>query len=1201
MILWETFRYEIAYQLRSVSTWFYFLLLIVITFLLAGEVFTDDAIIFGYFINAPYEVARVSVIAFFFLGLLILAPIAGNTAARDVETRMYPLLYTTPIPKHVYLGGRFLAAFALSSIIMMAIPIGIFAAGLFPLEHPELLGPMNLGAYLSTYFLLLLPNTFFVVAFMFAVAVLNRRGMLSYLIAVITGVMVIVSWQLLGAQLDNWTLANLTDPLGLTIIQELKNVWSVNQKNTLLPGMESSILFNRMLWFALSAGMLLITYLRFKTSTISTKDKKAEKKRNEADTIAIANYQVYQAAEITIPRVSRSFDFSTRMLQMSTITRESFRLIALGWGWIALACMFLFVVLTGSMWFSDYYYIPELPVTGNLLGTLENVKDHGIWFIIPLLIIYYAGELVWSERDARVNDIIDAAPVPAWISFAGKLAGMLLALIVMQFFLMMAGILLQTTLGYYDFQIPVYLKILFGLRLVDYVLLAVLALALHVILNQKYLAHLIAVLFYLLPIFGPEFGIESGLLLYGSDPGWTYSDLRELNPYIQPWLYFKMYWGAWAMLLVVVTTLLWPRGTEKDYLKRFKQAIRQSNVRLKAVAGVSVLLILVLGSFIHYSTHVRYPETAFVETLEWKAAYEKQYEKYRKSPQPSATNVKLHAEIYPEEGSAEFKGSYVLVNKTATKIDTIFISTSPGVEHHKLSWSQPVKSQHVDDELDFRMYILENPLLPGDSIQLEFHVNYNPKGFPNSGMNTVVVKNGTYFEDAWLPVIGYLNSRQIFDANDRKAQGLEPKIFLESEIDFYPQQRVAFDVVIGTDKGQTAVAPGKLLESWTERDRSYFHYATENPVNHKSAFFSSDYDVYDAQWKSDSGQVVDISILHHPEHTHNLERMGKGVQASFNYLTRELGKYPHSVIRFTEVPGYNKGLHAYPTNIFYREGFALLKPEEDPRGVDIVFATVAHEVAHQWWGSQVSPAPIKGAALITESLAWYAAFEIVEEGLGKETFLTLLNMFRDDYFSPQQRAADPLLQASQTSLVYRKGPLALYALREYIGEEQVHLALQKFFNKYSTGVGAKPVPSDLYKELQAVTPDSIQYLLHDLFATNTFWDLKTEQSLAEQTETGNWKVSLDVQARKFTVDTLGTEAEVQMDDWVQIGIFESVEGQIDKEKPLYLEWHRIRSGKQTIVVDLPRKPAYAGIDPNYLLMDLKRADNSSEVNLQHQE
>lgn len=936
MKLWETFRYELAYQLRSVSTWFYFVLLLVLSFLMAASIFTDEPLAGGYFLNAPYITAKVSLITFFFLGLLILAAFAGNAAARDIESSIYPLLYSTPIPKHVYLGGRFLAAFALGLIMMLAIPAGVFAAHLFPIEDGGLMGPVNIAAYVSTYFLLLLPNTFFAVAFMFAIAVLNRKGILTYLVVIIIGVVTIASWQLLGSQQGNWALAKLTDPLGLTIMQELKAVWSVNQKNNFLPGLESSALHNRMLWFALSAGMLLLTTVVFKTSAISKKDKKAEKKRNAAEFSVIDNLQGLHTTSIAIPETIKRFDFSTRILQVSTTTRESFRLIAFGWGWMAMACMFLFVILTGSMWFSDYYDIPELPVTGNLLGTLENVNDHGIWFIIPLLIIYYAGELVWRERDARVNDIIGATSVPVWVSFAGKFVGLVLALIVMQFFLMIAGIVLQIRLGYYHFQIPVYLKILFGLRLFDYTLLAVLAFALHVILNQKYMAHLTLVLFYLFTIFGPELGIESGLVMYGSDPGWSYSDLRGLSPYMLPWLYFKLYWGAWAMLLVVLTTLLWPRGTEKGFLKRWQQGKQNSNLNLKPLAVISVLMIVVIGGFVHYNTHVLYPQTGPIQTLEWKAAYEKQYGKYSNSPQPSVTRVKLQVEIYPGEGTATFKGTYVVVNRTDVKIDTVFISTSREVEHHQLSWSQPIKSEEVDDELDFRMCILQQPVLPGDSLQLAFHVKYNPKGFPNHGMNTTVVKNGTYFDDTWLPVIGYLNGRQIFNANDRKAQGLEPKTFLESEDETYAQQRVMFEAVIGTDKGQIAVAPGRLVKSWTEKNRSYFHYATENPVNNKLAFFSSHYNVYNAQWKSDSEEVVGISILHHPEHTHNLERMAHGVQASFNYLTGEFGKYPHSEIRFTEVPGYNKGLHAYPTNIFYREGFALLKPAEDPRGLDSV-------------------------------------------------------------------------------------------------------------------------------------------------------------------------------------------------------------------------------------------------------------------------
>ena len=42
----------------------------------------------------------------------------------------------------------------------------------------------------------------------------------------------------------------------------------------------------------------------------------------------------------------------------------------------------------------------------------------------------------------------------------------------------------------------------------------------------------------------------------------------------------------------------------------------------------------------------------------------------------------------------------------------------------------------------------------------------------------------------------------------------------------------------------------------------------------------------------------------------------------------------------------------------------------------------------------------------------------------------------------------------------------------------------------------------------------------------------------------------------------------------------------------YLQKHRIRSGKQTIAVTVPQKPARAGIDPRHLLSDLGETDDN---------
>jgi hypothetical protein len=185
---------------------------------------------------------------------------------------------------------------------------------------------------------------------------------------------------------------------------------------------------------------------------------------------------------------------------------------------------------------------------------------------------------------------------------------------------------------------------------------------------------------------------------------------------------------------------------------------------------------------------------------------------------------------------------------------------------------------------------------------------------------------------------------------------------------------------------------------------------------------------------------------------------------------------------------------------------------------------------------------------------------------------------------PRTRAAPPLLRATDSFSYARKGPFALYAMREYIGKDRVDDALRSLLKKHGSGVPPFPTSLDLYRELQAVTPDSYQYLLRDLFEKNTFWELATERATAKQTSADAWQVTLDVRARKVVVDEAGIETEVPMDDWVEVGVF--------GEGEPYLQKHRIGSGKQTITVTVPQEPARAGIDPRHLLSDLGETDNN---------
>jgi hypothetical protein len=671
--------------------------------------------------------------------------------------------------------------------------------------------------------------------------------------------------------------------------------------------------------------------------------------------------------------------------------------------------------------------------------------------------------------------------------------------------------------------------------------------------------------------------------------------MRGFEPFIGPWLWFKFYWAAWALLLAVAATLLWVRGKEADLGSRLALARRRLTRRAARVAAAAVALILTLGGFIFYNTNVLNAYQTVSNSLARRAGYERRYGQYKRIPQPQPTAINLNVEIYPEHRAAEICGTFHLVNTSAAAIDSVHLATNPAVNTRGIRLDRPAKNVLTDEEFGHRIYALERPLHPGESLQLDFQVHFKPRGFPNRGMDASVVANGTYFNDAWLPAIGYQTDRELRSTGDRRKYGLAARPEtpmlddVEARRDAGGAARIAFEAVVGTGEGQVAVAPGRLRRTWTQGGRRYFHYAADAPIRNHYAFFSAAYALHQGRWKDTS-----IEIFHHPAHAWNVDRMVRSTRASLDYYAQQFGPYPHGQLRFVEQPGDGVSLHASPVNISYEEGFSLLNPGGDPRDIDLPFAVIAHEVAHQWWGATLTPARVEGAAVLTESLAWYSAMQVVEQTLGREHLRRLLSMMRGVYRTPRTRAEVTLLRATDSFLTYRKGPFAMYALREYAGAEQVNTALRRLLERHGSGTPPLATSLDLYRELKAVIPQSLHYLLVDLFEANTFWELATQRVTAKQTETGAWQVTLDVKARKVVVDTAGVETEVPMDDLVEIGVFTALKAR-EPDEPLYLQMHRVRSGEHRITVMVASKPARAGIDPRNLLIDVEGDDNLKEI------
>ncbi|MCB2408906.1 M1 family aminopeptidase [Hymenobacter lucidus] len=1203
MKLQRIFALEFGYQFRRVATWLYFGVLLAIAFLIVIANFASDARDGYFLLNAPIVIAAVAVICSV-KWLLVGASVAGDAAARDVQTRMHLLTYTAPTDKGAYLGGRFLAAFALNVILLLAIPVGIVLAMHFAGVEAEILGPFRAAAYLTTFFYILLPNAFFATAIQFSLAALSRRAMASYL----AGAVLFAAAYLVGQGLqDAGEWGNLIDPTGFTpVLSHLSNDWSPLEKSTRLFLLEGSFLTNRLLWLGISLSLLTFTYFRFQFILPETSQKRKPGKQPKPEAVASREPLSWEAGGI-LPPATGTYGWATQLRQLRLITWHSFLHLAkskAGLSLLAALALVVGVIIPANL---EGRGEPLLPRTDFVLDylTAPLAQPERFWSIIALLTIFYAGELVWRERDAGLNEIANAAPVPEWVLFLSRFLALSLVLVGWLAFLMMAGIGAQTGIGGATPEIGLYLQILFGLQLVDCLLFALLALLVHVLVNQKFVGHLVALLAYGFIAFAPKLGIEHKLLLFGTSPNWTYTSMAGFGPTLAPWLWFKFYWIAWALLLAVVAALFWVRGREGRFAMRLqlaRQRFTGATAGVSAAAGAGILLC---GSFIFYNTNVLHDYTSAAEATAQRAAYEQRYRRYLHLPQPLLTGVKLQVEIYPQKRAVEIQGTYLLVNNSPAPIDSIHLATGAGVETTAIHFDQPAKQIHLDAVHGYRIYALAHSLRPDDSLRLSFQVDHRASGFSNSGADAQVLANGSSFRNLeWLPVLGYQPYRELDESGARKAYGLTPRPATYSLYDVaarryapFPEQ-ISFEAIVGTDADQMVVAPGTLRRTWTTAGRRYFHYATDAPIRNEYTFFSANYAVQEGKWRNPSAssqQEVTIQIYYPPGLTQNLARMVRSAQASLDYYAKQFGPYPHRQLRFVAHASYAFGHHAAPIDITAEEGFFLLNPKADERGFDLVTAVVAHEVAHQWWGNQLKQAYVEGAGLITESLAWYSAMGVLEDNYGPAHLQALLSFLREENETPRTRAALPLLQADDWYQNYRKGPLALYTLSQYMGRDRVNRALRQLLAHHRPGTLPRPTSLDLHQELQTVTPDSLQPLLHDLFEANTFWELTTETATAHQTTAGPWQVTLTLQASKLAVDSAGTETKLPMKEWVEIGVFAPAEAGKVTGKQLYLHKHLIKSGKQTIVLTLPDRPAKVGLDPRQLLIDWKVEDNFKVV------
>jgi ABC-2 type transport system permease protein len=1193
----KIYTFEIRYWLKQPVLYVFLALNALLVF---GAVSSDNVTIGQSFDNlnknAPFVVqslyAYMSGITF-----LLVTAFVQASALRDVNHRTQELVFTTPLQKVPYLMGRFFGACTVALVPFLGVTLGILLGGMAPWLDAERVGAVYWNAHLFGFVGFGVTNTLIVGALVFAVAAVTRSTAATFVGAIGIIVAYSIAATLLG-DLENERLGVLIDTFGIGTLGTLTKYWTVSERNSQVLGVGGDFLLNRIVWLSVAAVLAAGAVKAFR---FTVEGPRRWWRRRPVAEPSDPDLQPHLQIHAPLPQTGLSFSGRTHFRQLWSQARVDFRGIVRSVPFLIILVMAT-VNVGGALWqTTEFFGLTAYPVTYRTIGVMRGT----MYLFTIILLTLYTGELVWKERMARMDEIHDAMPHPIWVSALGKLLAILGVLVLLQSLMVLAGVTAQALRGYFNFELGVYLKELLVLDLVAFAFLAVLSLLIHVLVNNRFLGYFVFVTALVVNTFiwGP-LKVQSVMLRYGSAPGYVYSDMNGFGPYVSGLFWFNLYWAAFAGLLMVAVALFWLRGRDLN------AAARRLNARLRfyggaraATAALAVAWLLLTG-FVYYNTQMVNEYTPIRTAQDRQVQYELRYkEAYEGQPQPRVTDIRYEIDVYPYERDLQARGEFVLVNQASGPIDTLFVNLDDDLAM-SVSFSRGELARE-DEELGVQFYHLDPALQPGDTLTASFSAEYVTEGFENQVRVTQVVPNGTFFNNGLItPTLGYQAGREMLDRNERRKKDLPERARMpdlqrecaEACMNHYISNFsdwVTMETVMSTSPDQIAVAPGSLVEEWEEGGRRYFRYVLDHPSLGFNSFISADYEVLREKWGD-----VDVEVYYHAGHPYNVDKMANSIRKSLAYNEENFGPYRHRQARIIEFPRYASFAQAFPGTMPYSEAIGFIADiEDEDEDIDMVFYVTAHEMAHQWWAHQVIGAQMEGATVLSETLAQYSAIMVMEKEYGQDRIHKFLRYEMDNYL--RSRGAETLeekplmrVDASQGYVHYRKGSVVLYYLKEMIGEERLNSALRDLVETYAYAEPPYPTSHALVDRLRSVTPDSLQYLITDLFEEITLFDNRVVGDPAwETTEDGRYRVTFDVTTAKIRADSVGAEQEIPMDDYVDLGVFARPEDDADRGATLHLERRRLTDGEHTIEIVVDEEPWEVGIDPNFYLIDRIPDDN----------
>jgi len=1170
------FWFEVRYHLRQPLFYLVTFVLSVLLFI-AGTGQGPGGGVGRLHLNAPAVILE-QLLKWIYLVLFLMTAFVASAAVRDFDRRTSELFFSKPISRFDYLTARFAGTMVVCTLPYLVGTGALAASAFMPGLDPTRVGPFRLTPYAFGLGMLIIPTLVALGAAFYALASWTRSTLATYL-----GVIVFFAASaiagLAASRFETQWIGQLLDPFGVTALAGTLKYWTVAELNTATPAVGGTLLWNRILWLGLgfsALGLSVVAFDPFVSSRARARD-------------LVDGGRRLRAARPPGPSLSLGMT-GVRLQFIRQVRREAMTVLG-NLPFLGILALGLFVLIQAASSAGNLFGMPVHPRTYLMLEALQ-----GIYSIILLLaVVLYSGDLIWKERSLELDEVVDSMPTPSGVYFGAKLTALLLMIAVVLLAGVVALVGFQLSHGYHDLELGLYARGV-ALAAVYPVLMLVLACFCHVVARSRLAGYGLVILFIISWDLLEELGFEHHLYRFASLPPVPYSDFNGYGPFLAPFGWYTLYWGFAALVLVGLSILFWRRGADDAWRARWAEARMRFRGPVRALISVSAIGLVAAGCWIFYNTNVLNAYVPSTDAAARRARYERLYRRYQDLDLPRIIAVRVDVDIFPDRRSVEIRGSYRIRNRSARPLRDLHVSIPERVRVNRLDL--PAHDVVLEDkDLGYGIYQLRDPLEPGEAIEFGFDLTAANRGFVNNGTAVAVIDNGTFFTKRdFFPVIGYDAQRQLADAAERRRRGL-PALRFAGIDDLSARRstprapdadRVDFESTVSTSIDQIAVTSGELQREWVGNGRRYFHYRAEIPITHHFAFASARYAVTRSEWNG-----VAIEVYHHHGHDDNVGRMIDASKKSLAYFTANFGLYQHRHLRIVEFPRYVRDATSFPGLIAFSESMGFNARLDGAEAIDYPFYVTAHEVAHQWWGQQLVGADVQGVGMLHETLAQYSALMVMEDELGRPAMQRVLAYEHDWYLRGRagERGAEPPLARveRQDYVYYHKGALAMYALRDAVGEVRLNQALKRFLSRGALGEPLYTTTAELLEEIRPAVPEESKQLVEDLFERITTFDNAVAAATSTERADGTFLVRLELEAHKRRADVAGAEREIPIDDWIDVAVFG------DGGTVLFLERRRIRASPVAFEIAVGQRPARVAIDPYYKLIDRDRGDNVRAV------